>query len=705
MSAPGSSLIACLRIVLVSLGRQQALADLTGIPDDTSEEEILERLSASGIRLRRAMADFDSVIESTWPVIIETLPNLYVVASALGDGKIEINWSDGTDWLGEAGVYERLTSGSAWILDMNESSAGRAPRDTGGLATYWRAFRRHRRLFAESLVSLIFLQSLGLTFPLSFSIIIDKVLANKAVTTLVAIGIGLGVLALFELLFNHVHHRLLSLIRRRMDEELNHEIFAKLVGLPLESMQRRNSGELIARFRRIESVRQFILDAAEVLAITPVFLIGFFIIMAIFSVHLAVVVALFSVLYAFLLFALRPVQRRTSREAAVRQEETQALLTEAVAGMETVKALGAERRVQALWQQRFDVQNDAVQQAERWSAFGKHTSALKNRVIFVAVIWIGAIEMMAGVITIGGLVAFTMILRQLSTLIERAVPLWQRYLEITEWVQRLDQSLKDSSRSMRNQTTVAARLSGRVTAARLSFRYGTGPDILTGLSLDLGPRQLVCVVGPSGAGKSTLLKILAGLYSVQRGAVRYDGLDQRMIDQDVFRRQVAIVAQDPYLFNLSIRENLLLAQPTVSFENLIAAAKLAAAHDFIIRLPDQYETILSEGGRSLSAGQRARIALARALITDPRLLLLDEITSAVDVETESLIFANLRRISKERTILMATHRPALLAAADRILVMQQGRVTEDGTHQQLFQKGGYYTNMMRMSGVNENVLG
>ena len=179
MSAPGSPLIACLRIVLASLGRQQALADLTGVPDDTSEEEILERLSASGIRICRAMADFDSVIESTWPVIIETLPNLYVVASALGDGKIEINWSDGTDWLGEAGVYERLTGGCAWILEMNESGAGRAPHDKGGLATYWRAFRRHRRLFAESFISLIFLQILGLAFPLSFSIIIDKVLAIR----------------------------------------------------------------------------------------------------------------------------------------------------------------------------------------------------------------------------------------------------------------------------------------------------------------------------------------------------------------------------------------------------------------------------------------------------------------------------------------------------------------------------------------------
>jgi len=705
MSAPGSPLIACLRIVLASLGRQQALAALTGVPDDTSEEEILERLSASGVRIRRVMADFHSVIESASPVIIETLPNLYVVASALGDGKIEINWSDGTDWLGEAEVYNQLTSRSAWILEMNESGAGRAPRETSGLATYWRAFRRHRRLFSESLVSIIFLQIVGLAFPLSFAIIIDKVIANKAVTTLSAIGIGLIILAIFELLFNQVHHRLLSVIRRRMDEDLNHEIFAKLIGLELENIQRRNGGELIARFRRIESVRQFILDAIEVLAITPIFLIGLFIVMMIFSVHLATVVALFSGLYAFLLFVLRPIQRRAFREAAVCQEETQALLTEAVTGIETIKALGAERRFQALWQQRFDVQNEAAQHAEHWSAFGKHASALKTRMMYVAVIWIGASEMISGIITLGGLVAFIMVLRQLNTLIERAVPLWHRYVQITEWVQHLDQSLKSSSRIARRQTTVAMRLSGQVTGTWLCFRYGSSQDILSGLSLELRPRQLVCIVGPSGAGKSTLLKVLAGLYAVQRGAVRYDGLEQRVIDQGVFRRQVAFVSQEPYLFNLSIRDNISLAQPTVSFENLIAATKLSAAHDFIVRLPDQYETILTEGGRSLSAGQRARIALARALITDPRLLLIDEVTSAVDIETESIIFANLRRISSERTVLIATHRPGLMMAADRILVMQHGRLIEDGTHSQLIQKDGYYNKMIHMLGANENVLG
>jgi subfamily B ATP-binding cassette protein HlyB/CyaB len=561
-----------------------------------------------------------------------------------------------------------------------------------GWALYFEALRSNRRLFAEAMVALTLINLFGFVSPLAFCVIIDKVVPSQAMSTLALIGLGLAAIALFELVFGAVRQRLLADVRRRMDHELGFALFDRLLALPAEGFARRSHAETISRFKRIADIRQFVIDATEAVVVAPLFVMTIVVVMALFSVRLAAAVVLLTALYAGALLLLRPVQRKWFGEVARDQEKMDTTLTEVVRGLEAVKAAGAQQQASQWWRNAVARHGDSNHRASQWQAWSVQLGFLKDRLLSIVALAGGALEVIDGRMSIGSLVAFSLLLRLLASHADRVVPLWHRYLSMADWVKRLDDQLRETVPDVHRQRLSTCR--GEVGLQRVIYRYGAGADVLSGINLVVAPGSFVVVVGPTGSGKSTLLKLMAGLYRPRWGTCSVDGFDLRLVDEADLRRCVAIVEQEPVLFHRSIIDNLRLAHPGASFDEVVAAAKLALAHDFIMRLPKQYETVLQEGGTDLSVGQRRCLALARALVVQPRVLLLDEVTSGLDFETERALVARLPSIAEGRTVLMVTHRAECLRVATRILVLAAGRVVEDGSPSALAVRGGYFARLV-----------
>lgn len=572
------------------------------------------------------------------------------------------------------------------------TEGGHHKRRESGWALCIAALRSNRRLFSEAVIALVLVNLFGFVSPLVFSIIIDKVLPSQAMSTLGLIAIGLVAIAAFEFAFGTIRQRLLADIRRRMDHELGGVLFRRLLMLPADTFTRRGQAETVSRFKRIVEARQFIMDAVEGVVVAPIFVTTIVIVMALFSVRLASAVVLLTVLYAIALMLLRPVQRRWFGEVAQDQEGVDLTLTEIVRGLGTIKASGAQQQVVGWWQEATSRHGDASHRANQWQAWSVQLGFLKDRLLSVVALAGGALEVFDGRMSIGSLVAFSLLLRLLATHADRLVPLWHRYLSISDWVKRLDEQLRDVAPDTRRQRLPTC--TGHIALHRVSYRYGSGIDVLSNLNVSIAPGSIVGIVGPSGSGKSTFLKVITGLYRPRIGACQIDGHDIRLLDQADVHRAVALVEQAPILFRRSIVDNLRLGAPDAPFEDIVSAARLARAHEFIMRLPAQYETVLQEGGADLSVGQRQCLALARALAVKPRILLLDEVTSGLDFEVERTLLERLPLIAKDRTVLMISHRPECLRIAGRILAFAGGKVVEDGSATALTAKGGYVARLL-----------
>lgn len=665
-----------------------------GSPDDA----LLEReLGTHGYRLERRSISFTKLEEEALPQIAGLHDGKYAV---LYDIKGDTVWLSGMNDQQDVAIPQEIFL-EAWTGEL--ISVGKMPslnfqkgQTANGFWLFWSALARHRRLLIESTAIMAFVQVFGLMTPLAYSLIIDKVLYNKATSTLTVLISGLVIVASFELFFRYIKSRISAEIRRRMDDELHFGIFGHMLALPLAFFERRRVGDLVSRFRRIEGIRQYVLDAAEILVITPLFILVIWTVMGLFSQLLMAIVIATTVTYLIFLMAIRPIQRRHIQAAAIKQEDVQAVLSETLSSIETIKSLAAEDRIQRRWEKRFVDQVETADNVDRWQSIAASGARFHGQMTLIAVLLIGALEMIDGVITVGGLVAFTMLLRQLNGLVERIAPLWNRHSEALSWIGRLDEQLNSQVEADAADSDKYTRdIEGRVTLTRLGFRYGNGAELLSNISLDIPAGQIVGIIGPSGSGKSTLAKLIQGLYQPQRGAVAIDGLDIRMYQTTKLRQQIGVVGQDCHLLNMTIRENLALGCPNAPLDRIVKAAKAAAAHNFILRLPQQYDTKLTEGGRNLSFGQRQRLAIARALVMDPRILILDEVTSALDGETEVAILNNLPAICENRTVFIIAHRPAILRHADRILVLQGSRIAEDGAPEDLIKNGGYFAKLYR----------
>jgi subfamily B ATP-binding cassette protein HlyB/CyaB len=562
--------------------------------------------------------------------------------------------------------------------------------------------QKYRRLLAEVLIASFVLQLFGLVSPLFFQVVVDKVLVHRGISTLDVLIVGLLCVSIFETILGALRTYVFSHTTNRIDVELGARLFRHLLALPLGYFGVRRVGDSVARVRELENIRQFLTGSALTLVVDLVFTGVFLGVMAWYSTTLTVVVLISLPLYAGLSIAVTPLFRTRLDEKFRRGAENQAFLVEAVTGVETLKALAVEPQMHRRWEEQLAGYVGASFRASCLANYASQAIQLINKVATAGVLFFGAHAVMRGEMTVGELVAFNMLAGRVAQPVLRLAQLWQDFHQTRLSIHRLGDILNTQPEPQTSPgRAVLPPIRGGIRLDRVTFRYRLdGPEVLRGVELDIPAGQVVGIVGPSGSGKSTVTKLVQRLYVPETGRVLIDGIDLAMTDPAWLRRQVGVVLQESVLFNRTVRENIALADPGMPIERVIEAAKLAGAHEFILQLPEAYDTVVGERGGSLSGGQRQRIAIARALVGNPRILIFDEATSALDYESERAVQANMRRICQGRTVLIIAHRLSTVRGADRIVTIEAGRVVEDGTHDELLHNDGRYAMLHRIqSGV------
>ena len=371
---------------------------------------------------------------------------------------------------------------------------------------------------------------------------------------------------------------------------------------------------------------------------------------------------------------------------------------------ETIKAMAVEPQMQRRWEEQLAGYVRASFRTQTLGNIGSQVVQFINKATIVLTLYFGAKAVIAGDMTVGELVAFNMLAARVAQPVLRIAQLWQDFQQTRISIARLGDILNTPRELAQRGAASLPSVRGAIRFEHVTFRYRLdGPAVLSDISLELPAGQMIGIVGPSGSGKSTLAKLVQRLYTPESGRVLVDGIDLAMVDTTWLRRQIGVVLQQNVLFNCSVRENIALADPGMALDLVIGAAVLAGAHEFILELPHGYDTIIGERGASLSGGQCQRIAIARALIGNPRILIFDEATSALDYESERIIQENMRRIATGRTVLVIAHRLSTVRGADRIITIDRGRLVEDGTHEDLVRLGGRYAQLHRLQAERVDV--
>jgi ATP-binding cassette subfamily B protein len=568
------------------------------------------------------------------------------------------------------------------------------PQQKFGLSWFWPAIQKHRWVLITVFVASFFVQLFTLANPLMIQVIIDRVINQNSIDTLHVLGLFLLVLAFFEALLSYLRTYLFVDTTNRIDMALGSEIIDHLLRLPLKYFEKRPVGEVASRINELERIRQFLTGTALTVVLDAIFSMLYIVVMVFYSWKLTLAALAMIPLFVGLTVIVAPIIQRQLRTKAERNAQTQSHLVEVVSGIQTVKAQNIELKSRWKWQERYAKYVSAGFRNVQTSTASSATSNLLNKVSALVVLWFGAVLVLNQELTLGQLIAFRIISGYVTGPILRLAQVWQNFQETALSLERLSDIIdtpQESTEAERDNIPMP-NITGRVKYDGISFRFASSvAPVLTNVSLEFEPGTFVGVVGQSGSGKSTLMKLLPRLYDLENGRILIDNYDIAKVELYSLRRQVGIVPQDSLLFEGTVQENIALTNPTASTDEIIEAAMVAAAHDFIMDLPIGYNSPVGEKGSSLSGGQRQRIAIARTVLQNPRLLILDEATSALDYETERQVSVNLKERFNDRTVFFITHRLSTIRNADVILMMDKGAAVELGTHDELMaQRGRYY---------------
>jgi subfamily B ATP-binding cassette protein HlyB/CyaB len=561
---------------------------------------------------------------------------------------------------------------------------------------------RHRKLLGEVLLVSLFLQLFALVTPLFFQVVMDKVLVHRGTSTLDVVVAGLVAVVIFESVLNALRGYVFSHTTSRIDVELGSRLYRHLLALPLAYFQARRVGDSVARVRELEHIRSFLTGNALTLVLDVLFSVVFIAVMFAYSVPLTLIVLASLPLYALVSVLDVPLLRARLNEKFARGAENQAMLVESITGVQTLKAGALEPAFARRWDEQLAAYVSASFRTQTLATLAHEGVSLVGKLVNAATLWYGAHLVMDSsttgtVFTVGMFVAFNMFAGRVAQPIMRMAQMSTDFQQTGISMQRLGDILNARTEVPPSAAAQLPPLQGRITFDNVSFRYRPeAPCVIRDFSFDIAPGEVIGIVGRSGSGKSTLTKLVQRLYVPEQGRVLVDGVDIGLIDAAQLRRQIGVVLQENFLFNRSVRENIAIADPAAPLEAVMRAAHLAGAHEFISELPEGYDTVVGEQGTGLSGGQRQRIAIARALFTDPRILILDEATSALDYESEAILQRNMGAICRGRTVIVIAHRLSAVRHAHRIVAMDKGCLVEAGSHDALIRHNGLYAHLWRM---------
>ncbi|MBW4656757.1 MAG: peptidase domain-containing ABC transporter [Kaiparowitsia implicata GSE-PSE-MK54-09C] len=541
-----------------------------------------------------------------------------------------------------------------------------------------------RRLFGDVAIAALFLYALGLATPIFFQLVIDKVLVHQSYSTLWVLLVGVGVALLFEAMFVFLRRYLLIYASNRIDIRVATRTFRHLLDLPITYFEQASAGVLVKHMQQSGRIREFLtgrlfltlLDALSLLVFVPV--------LVMYSWTLALIVLTFSALIGLVVALLIAPFRKRLAALYAAEGARQGLLVETVHGIRTLKSLAMEPLQRRVWDDRSAQTINTRFRVETISVTAQAVTGLLEKLMAVAIIGVGALSVFDGTMTVGALIAFNMLAGRVSGPLVQIVTMVHEYQEVALSVRMLGEVMNQKVERGGRSDGLRPPLEGGIEFEGVSFSYRQdGGVALSEVSFAIPGGSIFGIVGRSGSGKSTVTRLIQGLYPIQQGLIRVGGHDVRELDLNYLRKNVGVVLQDNFLFRGTIRDNIAAARPDASFEQVVEAARLAGATEFIEQLPRGYDTVVDEGAENLSGGQRQRLSIARALVTDPKILILDEATSALDPESEAIVRRSIKGIAAGRTVIIVSHRLSTLSDANAILVLDRGRMVDLGTHGEL----------------------
>ena len=688
---------ACLVMVARYWGKKFSVNRIRDIANVDANGASLRGLSSAaesiGFSTRPVKASIDQLAKQKLPaiahwegkhyiVVYEITPNTVIVADpAIGQRSLTYPEFQ-TGWQG----YTLLLQPTALIKELKNHTT-----------PFWQFFNLaspHGQVLLEVFITSIFIQIFGLVTPLFTQLLLDRVVVQGSTLTLTAVGLGLVIFGLFQVAMTGLRQYLL-------DHTANKVHLAMIVGfithtfrLPLRFFEFRYVGDIMARVQENRKIERFL--TGEALSIVLDLLTVFIYVGLMFWYSWKMALLALVIVPPFFLLAIiaTPFLQKISREIFAALAEESGYLIQSLTGVRTVKSLAIEQVVRWRWE---EFLNKSIRKTFSGQIISNRLQVFSltiESLVTTGLLWFGAWLVIQGELTIGQLVAFNMLIGNVINPFQRLTVLWNEFQEVIIAIERINDVIDtEPEEDLQSQTRYyLTDLRGDIIFDKVTFRYHpeSETNVLENLCFEIKAGQTVALVGRSGSGKSTISKLVLGLYPPTDGKILIDGYDITSISLPSLRQRVGVVDQDTFLFGGTIRDNLTLAQPSATQAEIIEAAQLAGADEFIQKLPMGYETQIGEGGGLLSGGQRQRLAIARALLGNPRLLVFDEATSHLDVESERIIQTNLNRILKDRTTLIIAHRLSTVKNADVILVLDRGVLIEQGNHEQLMAKKGHY---------------
>ncbi|BDB24979.1 peptidase domain-containing ABC transporter [Cupriavidus sp. P-10] len=694
---------ACLAMICRHYGIPMTLGKLRELANVTTQGATLDSLARAGESLgfttRGVQCTRDSLMGFELPFIVHWEGYHYVVVYGISS-----RWV----WVADPAIgfrkmsaeeFERGWSGTCLLFSPGESmtqlSVQRSPwlRFISYLAPY-------KKILAHLFLATFVIQMLGVVPPLIIQNILDGVVVHQNVGLLHLLIAGLIIANVFSQLMSTIRAYLANFMVRNMDFAMMSHFFKHTMSLPLSFFAKRKTGDIFARFQENQTIRAFLTESTVTTALNLLMVFIYFTIMFLYNVKLTLLLIAFVIPIAALTIVVTPKVKTYAREVFAASTDAKAYLMETLGGAETVKGMGIERPVRLRWERKYTKALEAQYKAQAFHILVGLVSQLLNAATTIAVLWVGATLVLERELTIGQLIAFNAFMGSVLAPLMGLVALWSQLNDAGVAMERLGDVL-DLEPEQKPQDVLSRvmlpDLQGEIVMKDLYFRYGgeDTPYVLENISFTIRPGEMVAIVGRSGSGKTTLAKLLVGFYKPTEGSMSVDGYDLNVIDAAFYRAQVGYVMQSNLLFSGTIAENIACGDDSPDRRRIEEVARMADAHAFISKLPLGYEQVVGERGMGLSGGQIQRLCIARALYHDPRLLVFDEATSALDTQSESNILANMQEILRGRTAVIIAHRLSTIMQADKILVLYEGSIVEQGRHEELLERKGMYFQLVQ----------